>query len=284
LGFDKFRANISNRKFLNGLITYAGASQEQFIPICLTIDKLPKIGRNLVMKELTDVKKISLESANKILDVISSKGESMDLIRRFQTDMQNIPQALDGLKELEIILKYLENSKVDSKYFQFAPFIARGLAYYTGPIWEFEIIDGDIGSVAGCGRYDNTIGRFLNTKIPATGGSFGIERIVEVIKARQMLKINPTTIQVLVTIFSPDSFNNALNTANSLREAGINTMLFSDPVKLDKQLKYADRKGIPYVIIQGPEEISKNVLKLKNMKTMTQEELSLENVIRKLKN
>lgn len=283
LGFDKFRANISNRKFLNGLVLYAGGSQEEFIPICLSIDKLPKIGREKVVAEMTNLRKIKAEVAAKILDIITVEGETRMLINTFQEKMRDIPVALEGLKELDQIFTYLEKSGVKSEYYGFAPFIARGLAYYTGPIWEFEIFDGDVGSVAGCGRYDNTIGRFLGRNIPATGGSFGIERIVEVIKERKLVNFNPTTTLVIVTIFNSETFYASLDIANFLRQNGIKTLLYSDPDRLDKQLKYADKKGIPYVVIQGPEEAAKNQVTLKNMTTGKQQTAALKEIVDILK-
>lgn len=279
LGFKKFQASISNRKFLNGLVKFAGATQEEFIPICLSIDKLPKIGRGAVKKELTTKRNISGEVADKILDIITTTGDSKSLIQTFKKQMTSEPSALEGLEELEQIFNYFKTSKIDPRYYVFSPYIARGLAYYTGPIWEFEILDGNVGSVAGCGRYDNTIGRFLGKRVPATGGSFGIERLVEVIKDRNMIQVSKTTTQVLVTIFDNSLLNESIKVANTLRSKGISTMLYSDPIKLNKQLKYADKKGIPYVIVLGPDEVENGVLQLKDMKTGKQQKLLLKNVI-----
>ncbi len=278
LGFEKFRANISNRKFLNGIILYSGATNEQFIPICLSIDKLPKIGRDAVKKELLEKRKISESVADKILDIITQKGTTDKLLTSFKKELKNIALAMEGLNELEIIFNYLKAADIDVSIYQFSPFIARGLAYYTGPIWEFEIMDGDVGSVAGCGRYDNTIGRFVGRRMPATGGSFGIDRIVEVIKDRKMFQSSKTPIKVLVTLFDQDLLSTSLKVANELRKNNIPTMLYPEPSKLDKQLKYADRKKIPYVVIIGPEEIKKNVVKVKNMKSGEQKEINLRNV------
>ena len=123
--------------------------------------------------------------------------------------------------------------------------------------------------------------KFVGKKTPATGGSFGIERLVEVIKTRKMFNFSSGTTSVLVTIFNSNLFNNSLKIANELRKNNISTVLY--PVindKLDKQLKYADKKGIPYVVIIGPEEAKKNVVKLKDMKTGEQKELSVEECIK----
>lgn len=282
LKFDTFRANISNRKFLNGIILYSGATNEQFIPICLSIDKLPKIGRDAVKKELLEKRNISETVADKILDIVTKKGTTDELIQSFKKLLKNIPVAMEGLTELEQIFNYFRYTKLPEEDFVFAPYIARGLAYYTGPIWEFEIMDGDVGSVAGCGRYDNTIGRFIGRRMPATGGSFGIDRIVEVIKDRKMFRSSKTPIKVLVTLFDQDSLPSALEVANELRKNNVLTMLYPEAAKLDKQLKYANRKKIPYVVILGPEEVKKKIVKLKDMKSGEQTELTLEELVKKL--
>ena len=275
LGFDKFRANISNRKFLNAVIKYSGAKDEDYIPICLSIDKLPKIGAEAVAKELSEKRKISTDVIKKIMAIVVRKGTTQELLSYFRSELKNVPIGVEALEQLETIFSYLEKAKLQKEYYLFAPYIARGLAYYTGPVWEFEILEGGVGSVAGCGRYDNTIGRFVGRRIPATGGSFGIERIVEVIKDRKMIQVPKTTAKVLVTYFINETFSDSLRIASELRKNGIKTMLYPEPAKLDKQLKYADKKGIPYVIIVGPDEIKNGVVKLKNMKTREQKNVKI---------
>ena len=285
LGFVSFIANISNRKFLNGLVKYAGAKDQDYIPICLSIDKLPKIGKDKVKKELVDKRKITPEIADKVLSIVTTTGETDELIKLFKAQMKQIPEAMEGLTELETIFNYFKTVKINPKFYQFAPFIARGLAYYTGPIWEFEVLEGGVGSVAGCGRYDNTIGNLIGSgkQVPATGGSFGIERLVEVIKERKMIDVDTTPVKVLVTWFDDKSFNASLKAANQLRKNQIPAMLYPEQDKLDKQLKYADQKNIPYVIIIGPDETKKNQVTLKDMNKKTQSTLPLDKMISKLK-
>lgn len=284
LGFAKFRANISNRKFLNGIVQFAGGTNETYIPICLSIDKLPKIGEEEVKKELIEKRKISKRVAEKILSIVTLMDNTDDLLKQLKSQLINTPIALEGLLELEQIFSYLKVAGIDNQNFLFAPYIARGLAYYTGPIWEFEVLEGGVGSVAGCGRYDNTIGRFIGRKVPATGGSFGIERIVEVIKDRKMYNTSTNTTKVLLTFFDKSTLNQTVEVANALRKSNVSTLLYPEPTKLDKQLKYADKKGIPYVVIIGPDEIKKNVIKLKNMKTGEQKEITQEKLIDILRN
>ncbi|EKE14419.1 MAG: hypothetical protein ACD_12C00517G0003, partial [uncultured bacterium] len=272
IGFKEFRANINNRKLLSGIIQYAGASEKEFIPICISIDKLPKIGREKVKKELIEKRKISSEISEKILEVVTLTGETEELLQKLKKQLKNIPVAMEAIDELETIFDYLKTIKLDKKFYRFTPFIARGLAYYTGPVYEFEILEGEVGSVAGCGRYDNIIGKFVGKEVAATGGSFGIERLVEVIKSRKMINISSTIAKTLVTIFDKNLFSNSLIVADQLRKNNISTILYPVPTdKLDKQLKYANKKNIPYVIIIGPEEVANRKVVLKDMKTGEQQ-------------
>jgi len=283
LGFDKFRTNISNRKFLNGIIQFSGASVDDFISICMSIDKLPKIGKGGVKKELLEKKRVSEKVIVEILNIVLHTASLLYLISKFKILLKNSPISQEGLNELEQIFNYLKNAGVKAEFYQFSPYIARGLAYYTGPIWETEILDGNVGSVSGSGRYNNTIGKFVGKKVPATGGSFGIERIVEVLKDRKMFNSSVYATKILVTLFDASLLKQTVEVANILRKADVPTMLYPEAVKLDKQLKYADRKGIPYVVIVGPEEVKKNEVKLKNMKTGEQKEMNVNQIVKLLK-
>ncbi len=283
IGFKKFKANISNRKFLNGLLKYLKIPDSQFIPLCLSIDKLPKIGKEGVKKELLEKRKIPLNTANKILQMLSYQENNNQLIEIYKKLLKDIPIAIEGLTELEEIFNYLKYAQVEENIYQFTPYIARGLAYYTGPIFEFEIIDGNVGSVAGGGRYDQVIGKFVGRKIPATGGSFGIERIIEVLNEQKLVKIQPTPVKVLIVYFDPTTLPKLIEIAGKLRSANIKTMLYSEATKLDKQLKYADKKGIPYVVIIGPDEVKNNQAVLKDMKAGKQVTISQAELTSKIK-
>lgn len=277
LGFKEFRANINNRKLIQAAVLYAGAKDDQFIPICISVDKLPKIGREAVKKELVEKRKVEEKVADKILDLMTITGDSWEILEAFEKKLESVTMGKEAVTELRTILDYLQTAGIDRKYFQFAPFIARGLAYYTGPVWEFEILEGGVGSVAGCGRYDNIIGKFTGRETPATGGSFGIDRIVEVIKSRGMFKLESVSAKVLVTVFEEGLFNESLKVADYLRKADVKTMLYPNiKDKLEKQMKYANKKGIPYVVILGPSEVESKKVKLKDMKNGEQKELSLE--------
>jgi len=266
LGFTDYYARINNRKFIDGLVQYAGATSEQFYAICIAIDKLEKIGLEGVIGEM-EKKGVSAEVIKKIIEVVSLKGTNIELIEKLTKMMVNIPIAQEGLSELSTIFSYLKTAQIPDELYTFDLSIIRGLSYYTGPVWEFTVRDGGVGSVAGCGRYDKLVGLYLGRDVPATGGSFGIERLFEVIKERGLLKDEANKLE-LVTIFSSDLVQQSLALVNTLRNQGKSVMLYPDEkAKLEKQLKYANKKNIETVYILGPEEIANKQVKIKNMKT-----------------
>lgn len=281
-GFKEFEARISNRKFLFGLMEELAIDKKTQYQTCMALDNLGKIGVDGVKDKLSSLK-LDLSTIENLLDTINLRLSDQDLIDQYKKQYSN-PTLLESLTETQIIIDYLKNSGVDSNKFRFDPSIARGLAHYTGPVWEFDITEGNVGSVAGCGRYDDLIGEYLGTGeiIPATGGSFGIERMMIVLKERNMVDFLRSPVQVLVTLFDDSSFKYSLDAANTLRSNKINTFLYPDPDKIQKQLKFADKKGFPYVIIIGPDEIENRTVTLKNMESGEQSMVTLDQAIEKL--
>jgi histidyl-tRNA synthetase len=285
LGFKNFVARISNRKFLDGLREYLGIPPDKFYGMCMSIDKFKKIGPDAVKKELIEKREISSKQAAQIIKIIDTdKYKSLSnyqIIDSLSPTVGETKVGQEGLNELKEIFNYLKLVGSPEKQCRFDTAIARGLASYTGPVWEFEVIDGNVGSIAGCGRYDNAIGKYLGNgkKIPATGGSFGIERICEILKDKKMINLGKTNTKILVTIFSPELQEESVRLSKKLRDSGINSDLYAIPEdKLDKQIKYADKKGIPYVIILGPDEIKNGKLTVKNLSNGEQKTISAQNL------
>jgi len=186
-------------------------------------------------------------------------------------------------KRLEKVFCYLEDFGISKEKFVFSPTLARGLDYYTGVIFETVVAGYEkLGSLAGGGRYDNLIGIFINEEIPAVGCSFGLDRLMEVIPEKTFADI-PFRPQVLVTIFSEDLTEQAIKTLTAIQSRGIDAEIYLDPTaKLDKQLKYADKKGIPYAVIVGPEEIKAQEVTVKDLKSRKQQTLKLEALLKTL--
>lgn len=286
-GFKEFVARISNRKFLEGLAEYLKVPKEKFYDLYISIDKLEKIGTKGVIKEII-ARGISDEIAKETLKLLNPEvyktKSNEDTIKLFEKNVGTTKIGAEGLKELNEILKYLQITGLDENTYKFDPSIARGLASYSGPVWEFTVIDGGVGSIGGCGRYDKAIGKYLGKDIPATGGSFGIERICDIIKDRKMLDLGETTVNVMVTLFNEQTVSDSIKTAENLRKEGFMTMLYPNIVKLDKQFKYADKKGIPYVVVIGPDEIKEGKVVVKDMKSGKQEKINFRQLFDKLRN
>jgi len=182
---------------------------------------------------------------------------------------------------LEEILGLLASFGIRKGAVKFNPLLARGLDYYTGMIFEVKV-KGNPGSVAGGGRYDNMIGALAGGEIPAVGGSFGLDRLMGVVPEDTYAEI-PFRPQVLVTVFSPKLLAEAIELFGQIQGLGVETELYLDPgAKLNKQLKYADRKGFSYALILGPEESKKNQVTVKDLAKGTQETLDRDALLTRL--
>lgn len=248
LGFTQYKILINDRSVFENLPTEA----------IIIIDKLKKIGEENVIKELQE------------------KGFSKENFDRVKN--AKIPESLQKIIEQADILG------VDCSKIEFSPTLARGLDYYTGLIFEIEIPTYPVGSVCGGGRYDNLLGLFTKNTIPAVGFAFGFDRIIEAMTESNLFPAHlQATATVLVTVFSSEYSDHSVKITKELRNAGIPTDLWMwDNAKIEKQLKYADQKHIPYVVIAGPEEISNQYVLLKNMKERKQEKVTLSEAIKRL--
>ena len=285
LGFKKFVTRISNRKILSGLQQYLNIPPSKFYGMCMSIDKLSKIGIDGVKKELLEKRKLKPSQIKKIFKTIDTKAyknlTNQEIIDQLTPTIGSTEIGAQGLDELSQIFDYLALSKIPLSLYRFDTSLARGLASYTGPVWEFEVIDGNVGSIAGCGRYDNVIGKYLNQQdiIPATGGSFGIERICDIIKDQNIFTTDQNIASTLVTIFSNEFANQSITAANLLRKNNIKTLLYPQADKLNKQFKYANKKSIPFVVVIGPDEVKNNTVTIKNMLSGKQKTVTVNQLI-----
>lgn len=253
LGFKNFKVMINDRELLKS-IPYKAIT---------AIDKIKKVGRENVIKEMV------------------SKGMAL-------SEAKNILSFVENLKPnpaIEIILKYLKNSGFPNEHVVFEPTLARSFAYSSGPIWEVVIPEYESGSVLGGERYDNIIESISKFKIPATGFAVGFDRTLE---AAEILGIIPDIqkpSQVLIAIFDPNLLTNSVEVAKKFREKQISTEIYpSDKVKLGKQIKYANDKKIPFMVIIGPDEVKNNKIRIKNMLAREEQCLSLPDAIEYLIN
>ncbi|MCL5074640.1 MAG: histidine--tRNA ligase [Chloroflexi bacterium] len=280
LGFDHFTIKINNRKILNALAEYAGVPATQAAGIYRGIDKLAKIGPEGVRRELAR-EGISPHSIAKLMDLLQISGDTTTILTELRGRLAACPSGLEGLNELEEIITYLRATNIPADYYKVDLSMVRGLEYYTGPIYETVITEPRIGSITGGGRYDKLVGILSARDYPATGSSFGLERLIDVIEKRHTIPetVRRTVTSVLVTVFSQETIAASLRLARELREAGINTEIYLETDKLREQMRYAARKSIPFVVVLGPEEITKDVVVLKEMVSQVQQKLPRKNVV-----
>ncbi len=285
LGFRDFEVRLNNRKLLNGMIEVVDVDKKKAPAVFRALDKLEKRGEEEVKKELkrAGVKPKQIET---LMKMIKMSGKPEGIIRKARKMLEGFSEAEEGLKELEEIVN-LSKSYGTAERIIIDFSLVRGLDYYTGPVFEiFVKAEKEIGSVAGGGRYDNLIELYRGTPTSATGGSFGIERIYEIMFAENMFKGIPsskTRVFVAAARDEPRLKKAAMETVQKLRKEGIPAETDLMGRKLKQCLDYADRLDIPYMVIIGEKELRSDRLTLRDMKKREQKIVVFERVLKELK-
>jgi histidyl-tRNA synthetase len=270
INMPNYVVQINHRKLLQSLATYAGVPAEQTPTIHRAIDKLDKIGRDGVNEEMLR-HEISAEAAERVLDLVALSGPASDVLRELRERLSDIPMALEGLGELESLFEYLVEMSADSRHYTLNLALARGLDYYTGPVFEAQVKEPSIGSLGGGGRYDGLIGMFTGEQLPATGSSLGVERIVDVIQELGLVQPRGSVSDVMVTLFNEEMIGPSLGLVMTLRRAALNAEIYLDARRdLRRQIQYADKRGIPIVAFLGPDEVAQGKVNLRRVSTNEQ--------------
>jgi len=266
LGFGRFSVKINNRKLLIALGAYAGVPAELAGSLYRSIDKLDKIGAEAVREEL-GAAGVSSDAIGRLFELIGIRGTPEAVLGEVRRTLGADERALVGAGELEEIVGYLADLGVPESTYEVDLAMVRGLDYYTGPIYEVKVEEPKIGSLCGGGRYDGLIGMFTGQSLPAAGISVGLERILLVLEelALAPASLGKTKTTVLVTVLGPDTRAESLRLVTELRRAGANAEVALGAEKLAGQLRYAGRKGIPYVAILGPEEVAAGEVLVRDM-------------------
>lgn len=252
LGFKNIKVLLNDRKLLKGIPYKA----------IVAIDKLKKIGKAKVVEEMVN-KGIKKADAEKYLSKVENLKPNQDV---------------------KDILEYLKQVGFPQDWYEFDPTIARSFSYSDGPIWEIVSSDYKAGSLSGGERFDGLLKEVSGVDIPATGFGLGLDRTLEAMEVLNLVPSFKTSTKVLVTIFSENQFESSVKIAQMLRNAGINSELYPDAkTNLKKQLKYADKKGVPWAVIIGPDEIISEEVVLKDMKTEKQETLPQQSLLARIK-
>jgi histidyl-tRNA synthetase len=283
LGIFDYSIKINHRGILSGIAESIGAERNEN-PLFVAIDKLDKIGEGKVREELR-LKNFSEESLNSLFDILKTQGSTSNKLDALDTVFEKSESGKKGLSDLRQVLSLLKSYDANDDHVEFDIALARGLSYYTGCIFEVKINNVGIGSVSGGGRYDNLTQAFgAKENISGVGFSFGVDRIYD---AMEELNLFPRDTQVssrvLVCHFDEDSMRYGLSILTKLRAAGIGSEIYPDVSKIKKQLDFANKKGIPFTIVIGSDEIKSGQLALKDMERGEQEKLSIEQIIQKLK-
>ncbi|MBZ0135104.1 MAG: histidine--tRNA ligase [Planctomycetes bacterium] len=287
LGVPNYVIRFNNRKVFRGLQSRIGVSDNEVMDAVMRgVDKFDKIGQAGVRAELaTQVGKggFSENGLEAVLDFLKlgqgspTNSARIDALESFLGDTE---MGRTGVNELREVLGAALGMGVDEAVLRVDPTIVRGLDYYTGTVFETFLADApQFGSVMSGGRYDGLIGLFSNEEAPAVGISVGIDRLLAALEELKLLPKARSSAAVLVTVFTPETLGYSLRAARELRRAGINAELYLDAgAKLAKQFKYASRKGIPLVVIAGPEEEKAGNVSLRGMDSGEQMQVSIESL------
>ncbi len=265
---------INNRKILLGLAQVCGGA-DKIIDLTIAIDKLDKIGWEKVAEEL-ERKGFSAAQQKTIQAYLEIKGTNEAKLTQLGLLLKGNENAIKGIEEIQFILDYHAQSGLAKNLV--ADFtLARGLNYYTGLIFEVKAIDAEMGSIGGGGRYNDLTSLFGVPNVPGVGISFGVDRIYDVLEEKNLFPASvEQTTKILFFNLGDEEAKEAYQLMGTLRAKKIACEIYPDKSKFDKQFKYAEKKGIPNIIIIGSDELSKKVCTLKNLTTGTQQTIPFE--------
>ena len=283
VGLDKSTVQISHRRILERIAVSAGIPEAQASSVYRSVDKLDKIGAEGVKTEMVEGG-IAARAADSVLETISLGGTTANLLSELSGRMESDARAQTALAEMTQLFQLLEQMGVPAEKAVFDLTLARGLDYYTGPVFEAKVTEPKVGSVAGGGRYEGLIGSFGSRPVSATGVSLGLERIIEVVREHGTMPIPTAVAQVFVPVVDRNlGISAAL--ATELRYAGIKTDLsLLEGKSLGEQLKYAGRRGIGLAAILGPDESDRGVVSIKNLVSGEQVEVERRQLIERMDN
>ncbi|WP_036385478.1 histidine--tRNA ligase [Muricauda sp. MAR_2010_75] len=276
LGLKGATIKINNRKILSGIAEVIGA-KHLLIDFTVALDKLDKIGEEKVKAEMLE-KGISETAIAKAQPLFSMSGSASEQLAELKILLSDSEIGQQGVADLEEIITTVEAVGLQSTSLQLDVTLARGLNYYTGAIFEVSAPEGvSMGSIGGGGRYDDLTGIFGLKDVSGVGISFGLDRIYLVLEELNLFPDSlDTSLDVLCLNFGKGEGLAGLKLVSSLRKTGLRADLYPTDTKVQKQFKYADKRGVPYVILLGEQELSQGIFVVKNMKTGDQKAYNLD--------
>ena len=273
LGLEDFQIRLNNRKVLSGLFDLLGLG-DKATDVMRTIDKLEKIGKEKVLEVLTGEFAVAEDAASKLLEVLES-ADPMEALEKLKG--QN--ELLDtGIQELSQVVRHMGDFGVPETHFKVDLTIARGLDYYTGTVYETQMIrHPEIGSICSGGRYDNLAEFYTDKQLPGVGISIGLTRLFYVLEEQGLLNDELLTAPADVLILPmTEDLSPAISLATQLRQASIRTQLYTEQKKFKAKMSYADKLKVPFVLFLGEDEVNAAAVSIKNMRTGEQETIPQE--------
>ena len=283
LGLNGVTIHMNNRKILSGIAEVIGAA-DQLIDFTVALDKLDKIGRDRVEEEMRH-KGISDEAISKLAPLFETQKDNASQLTSLDHLLRDSQVGKQGIEELRFVLDAINDLTLRASNLSINLTLARGLNYYTGAIFEVSAPEGiELGSIGGGGRYDDLTGIFGLKGMSGIGISFGLDRIYMVLEAMDLFPVHVMeNTRVMFVNFGDVEAAYAMRALSDLRDAGISCELYPDAAKMGKQMAYADKRRIPFVVMAGSQEIHKNNYTLKCLSDGEQKTVTLGELIDALK-
>jgi len=282
LGLDDFTICINNRKVLSGIAEVIG-EHEKLVDITLALDKLDKVGVQKVKEEMRS-KGVSDQAISKMNPLFELSGTNANKLNQLNLFLSNSNVGIKGVEELRFVLNMLDDLGLEKAKLELDVTLARGINYYTGAIFEVKTNQVQFGSIGGGGRYDDLTSMFGLNDVSGVGISFGVDRICLVLQELNLFpELIKNSTQLMFVNFGVSEASYCMNLLKKLRDSGVNSEIYPTAAKMKKQMNYANKKGVQYVILVGEDEMISGTLTVKNMRDGTQKNMKIQELLLLLK-
>ena len=282
LGLEDFTICINNRKVLSGIAEVIG-EHEKLVDITLALDKLDKVGVQKVKEEMRS-KGVSDQAITKMNPLFELSGTNANKLNQLNLFLSNSNIGIKGVEELRFVLNILDDLGLEKAKLELDVTLARGINYYTGAIFEVKTNQVQFGSIGGGGRYDDLTSMFGLNDVSGVGISFGVDRICLVLQELNLFpELIKNSTQLMFVNFGVNEASYCMNLLKKLRDSGVNSEIYPTAAKMKKQMNYADKKGVQYVVLVGENEMKSGTLTVKNMSDGTQKSMKIQDLLPLLK-
>ena len=282
LGLEDYTICINNRKVLSGIAEVIG-EHEKLVDITLALDKLDKVGVQKVKEEMRS-KGVSDQAITKMNPLFELSGTNANKLNQLNLFLSNSNVGIKGVEELRFVLNMLDDLGLEKAKLELDVTLARGINYYTGAIFEVKTNQVQFGSIGGGGRYDDLTSMFGLNDVSGVGISFGVDRICLVLQELNLFpELIKNSTQLMFVNFGVNEASYCMNLLKKLRDSGVNSEIYPTAAKMKKQMNYANKKGVHYVVLVGEDEMTSGTLTVKNMRDGTQKNMKIQELLLLLK-